>query len=103
MAHLKPGIRLQSAVCETQVMVIAAPEDDLEVTCGGAPLLPLGAEPPARALVAPDANDGTQMGKRYVNETGDLELLCTRPGAGSLAVGGVALRIKGAKPLPSSD
>ena len=43
------------------------------------------------------------MGKLYVNEEGSLELLCTKPGEGSLAVGGTAMAIKGAKPLPASD
>jgi hypothetical protein len=38
-----------------------------------------------------------------VNEAGDLELLCTKPGHGTLAAGGMALTVKGAKPLPSSD
>jgi len=46
---------------------------------------------------------GTQIGKRYVNAAGDLELLCTKPGTGSLAAGGAPLVVKGAKPLPSSD
>ena len=52
---------------------------------------------------AADASDGTQLGKRYVNEAGDLEVLCTKPGDGSLGAGGAALSIKEAKPLPSSD
>ena len=43
------------------------------------------------------------MGKRYVNEAGDLELLCTKPGDGALSAAGALLAVKGAKPLPSSD
>ena len=50
-----------------------------------------------------DHKGGTQMGKRYTNEAGDIEILCTKPGEGNLAVDGTALEIKGAKPLPSSD
>lgn len=100
---LTTGARLKSAVCDTQVMVIAAPGGDLDLTCGGAPLVPVDETAPSDAALAADASDGTQIGKRYVNETGDLELLCTRAGAGSLAVGGNALGLKGAKPLPSSD
>jgi len=53
--------------------------------------------------VDPGHKNGTQIGKRYVNEAGDLELLCTKPGEGSLAVGGTALTLKEAKALPSSD
>jgi hypothetical protein len=89
MPQIKPGTRLRSAVCATEVMVVAAPKDS--------------AEPAAGASLDPDAAGGTQLGKRYVNEKGDLELLCTKPGEGSLACGGAAMTIKGAKPLPSSD
>ena len=56
-----------------------------------------------KVTIDPEAKDGTQIGKRYVNEAGDLELLCTKPGEGSLASGGTALTLKSAKPLPSSD
>ncbi len=47
--------------------------------------------------------EGTLLGKRYVDESGDLELLCVKPGDGSLALGGAALVLKEAKALPSSD
>jgi hypothetical protein len=100
---LKPGTRLRSAVCTTEVMVIAAPKQDVALTCGGAALLELSAQPPAGAALDPGAAGGTQLGKRYVDAAGALELLCTKPGQGSLAVDGAALTIKGAKPLPSSD
>ena len=101
MAQLKPGSRIRSAVCDTEVMVIAAPSGDVDVTCGGAPMIGLEDEP--GGTLAADASDGTQLGKRYVNAEGDLELLCTKPGKGSLGVGGTPLEIKGAKPLPASD
>lgn len=100
---LKPGTRMKSAVCSTEVMVIAAPKEDVALTCGGAPLVELSAPAPAGAALDPNASGGTQLGKRYVDAGGTLELLCTKPGQGSLAVGGAALTIKGAKPLPSSD
>jgi hypothetical protein len=103
MAVLKAGTRLRSAVCNTEIMVVAAPKDDVELTCGGAPVIEIGAEPPAGASASDDAKDGTQIGKRYTNEAGDLEILCTKPGDGSLGANGAALTIKGAKPLPSSD
>lgn len=102
MGQLKAGTRMRSSVCETQVMVVMAPDGDVELTCGGAPMIGI-ADEPSGGSVAPDASDGTQMGKRYTNEAGDLEVLCTKPGEGSLAAGGAALQIKGAKPLPSSD
>lgn len=103
MAQLKAGSRLKSAVCDTEVMVVMAPDGDAAVTCGGAPMVDLGGDVPGGQTLAEDAAEGTQIGKRYVNEAGDLELLCTKPGKGSLAGGGAALTVKGAKPLPSSD
>ena len=103
MAELKAGSRLRSAVCDTEVMVVMAPQGDADVTCGGAPMVELGGDVPAGQAISDDAAEGTQIGKRYCNEAGDLELLCTKPGKGSLGSGGTLLAIKGAKPLPSSD
>ena len=103
MAQLKPGSRIRSAVCTTEVMVIACSHGDASVTCGGLPMIDLGAEPPPGATIDSAAATGTQIGKRYVNEAADLELLCTKPGMGTLAAGGTALTMKGAKPLPASD
>lgn len=101
---LQPGMRLRSTVCSSEVMVIQAPPTPIAVTCGGAPLVPLGAPDPAPgATLAPDAAGGTRIGKRYVNAAGTLELLCTKPGAGSLAADGEPLVPKSARPLPSSD
>ncbi len=102
MAALKAGTRLKSAVCDTQVMVIAAPDGDTDLTCGGAPMVDVAGDG-SGGDIAPDHKNGTQIGKRYVNEAGDLELLCTKPGEGSLAVAGTALVLKEAKALPSSD
>jgi hypothetical protein len=47
----------------------------------------------------------TQLGKSYTVEGSDdtVELLVTKADDGILTVGDVALVIKGAKPLPSSD
>ena len=39
MSQYKPGARLRSAVCATEVVVIAAPARDIVLSCGGAPLL----------------------------------------------------------------
>ena len=103
MANLKAGTRFKSAVCSTEVMVVKAPEGDVELSCGGAPLLALGEEAPAGGGVAEGHDAGTQIGKRYVNADESLEVLCTKAGKGSLAAGGEPLQVKGAKPLPSSD
>ena len=102
MAQLKAGTRIQSAVCNTEVMVIQAPDGDVDVRCGGTPMIEISAQKPGGSVDG-SAAEGTQIGKRYVNEAGDLELLCTKPGDGSLAVGDAPMMLKEAKPLPSSD
>jgi hypothetical protein len=84
-------------------MVIAAPADGADVRCGGTPMIGMDEQPADGAALDAAASAGTQLGKRYVNEAGDLELLCTKPGEGSLAIGDTALVLKEAKPLPSSD
>ncbi len=103
MPILKVGARLRSSVCNTEVMVIAAPDTDIELRCGGASMVDLESQPEPGVRLDPDAKGGTQIGKRYVSKAGSLELLCTKPGEGSLAADGTPLGIKGAKPLPSSD
>lgn len=96
---MKPGTKLKSTVCDTEVMVIRG--SDLTVECGGAPM---AEEKPAESgSLDPAFAEGTNMGKRYVDEAGTVELLCVKPGKGSLSIGGTALQIKDAKPLPSSD
>ena len=102
MSEIKPGSRMRSAVCATEVMVIAMPADAAELRCGGAAMVPVDQDPPGGS-VAPDANKGTLIGKRYVNSAANAELLCTKPGEGSLALGDELLVVKEAKPLPSSD
>jgi hypothetical protein len=43
------------------------------------------------------------IGKRFADPESGLELLVTKAGEGNLAVNGVAIPLKEAKPLPSSD
>ena len=96
---MKPGTKLKSTVCDTEVMVIRAAEGDIE--CGGAAMV---LEKPTNAdEIDPEHANGTQMGKRYVDADDTIELLCVKPGQGSLAFNGVALSIKATKSLPSSD
>jgi hypothetical protein len=96
---MKPGTKLKSAVCDTEVMVIRG--TDAAVECGGAPMAEQ--TPAERRPINPEFAQGTRIGKRYVDAAGKLELLCVKAGQGSLSVAGVALQIKDAKPLPSSD
>ena len=97
--EMKPGVRLKSVVCDTEVMVVRAGEGSVE--CGGKPMAET--RPAERDALDTGFDKGTQMGKRYVNAAGTVELLCVKPGRGSLAINGVALQVKEAKPLPSSD
>ena len=103
MSQYKPGMRLRSAVCTTEVVVIAVPAPNVVLSCGGAQLLGEGETASSGMALDTAVAQGTLLGKRYTNESGELELLCVKPGAGLLAADGVALVVKGAKPLPSSD
>jgi hypothetical protein len=96
---MKPGTKLKSAVCDTQVMVIRCGEGAIE--CGGAPMAEK--KPNEAGAVDPAFAQGTLIGKRYVDADGKFELLCVKPGKGSLSVNGVALTVREAKPLPASD
>ncbi|MEZ5140446.1 MAG: hypothetical protein R2702_15380 [Acidimicrobiales bacterium] len=101
--ELKPGLRLESATCDTQVVVVKAPKDvaDVDVRCGGEPMRELGAG--GDRLPVAGEGDATLLGKRYEDAGLGLELLCTQGGDGALTVGEAPLLVKGAKPLPSSD
>ena len=96
---MKPGTKLKSTVCDTEVMVIRG--SGVVVECGGTAMAE--ERPPARGSVKEGWDKGTQIGKRYVDAAGTVELLCVKPGRGSLSIGGVALQLKDAKPLPASD
>jgi hypothetical protein len=102
MTQLKAGTRIKRAVCATELMVIQAPGGDVDVRCGGAPMLDMSAEA-SGAAIDPALKAGSQIGKRYVDEGGTIELLCTKPGEGTLALGDAPLVLKEAKPLPASD
>jgi hypothetical protein len=100
--ELKAGARLKSVVCETQVIVVRAPQGDVTVSCGGMAMVALDVDAPGGAL-DPAAAEGTQLGKRYADEDAGIELLCTKAGKGSLQLNGVTLGLKQAKALPASD
>lgn len=95
---MKPGTRLKSAVCATEVVVIKCVGGTIE--CGGAPM---AEDATGDGSPASDFAAGSIMGKRYVDAAGTVELLCVKPGAGTLALDGAALILKEAKPLPASD
>ena len=97
----RPGDQLASTVCGTRVVVIRAPAAaQLQLACGDSPLVPAADAPPAKPG---PAGTTTLIGKRYVDATGTLELLCTASGAGELTCDGAPMTLKAAKPLPASD
>jgi hypothetical protein len=96
---MKPGTKLKSQVCDTEVMVIRCGTGQIE--CGGAAMAE--DKPTTPSPLSEDFAGGTLMGKRYVDAAATFELLCVKPGKGTLSVDGVALSIKDAKPLPASD
>jgi hypothetical protein len=101
--ELKPGSRWRSAVCDTEVVVVKAPGDAVSLECGGYPMVALDDAPPDGLVLQADHAGGTQLGKRFADPDSGIEVLASKAGAGSLAVNGKAIPMKGAKPLPSSD
>lgn len=103
--QLKPGLRLRSQVDTTEVIVVRPPAEDIDLQCGGTPMVAVGTEVPEGGSPAPGLDTGSLLGKRYTTDDteGTLELLVTKQGAGTLTAAGIALVLKEAKPLPSSD
>ena len=99
---MKPqvGERLGSTTCTTEVIVVRPPAREVDLTCGGRPMV---AAPAERDGTEPDGGEQSLLGKRYQHSDSGLELLCTKAGSGTLRVDGEALSIKDAKNLPSSD
>ena len=96
---MKTGQRVLSQACETEVMVIKGADVPLE--CGGVLMAEARGETPASVQAGQDG--GTLLGKRYHHEESGLQVLCVKPGAGSLSVNGERLPEMVAKQLPSSD
>ena len=101
MAELRPGARFQSTVCMTEVIVVKG-TGPVELTCGGSKMVSAGTAERA-GEPSHDASGGTLLGKRYGDPDETVELLCTKAGGGSMALGGVELTVKQTKPLPASD
>ena len=97
---LRAGLRLKSAVCDAEIMVIKVAGEG-ELTCGG--LTMATDTPTARSSGTEDQMHGCVIGKRYVDETGSVEVLCVKSGDGSLYYAGVELMTKDTRKLPSSD
>jgi hypothetical protein len=101
---LKPGTRLRSQVDSTEVIVVRSPADEIEVTCGGHPMIDVQAEPEPGLAAVGEPAEGTKLGKRYTaGRDSAIELLVTKPGTYGLSADGAQLVLKEAKPLPASD
>jgi hypothetical protein len=96
---MKTGTRVLSVACDTEVMVIRAA--DVQLCCGGAPMVT--ARDGQTGSPEPGLDGGTLLGKRYTHQPSGLEVLCVKPGAGTLSVDGEPLTEVAAKQLPSSD
>jgi hypothetical protein len=105
---IEVGARLSSVVCDSEVIVIRVPTAgaegaDLDLRCGGPPMVPWGEAPGDREDIDADHAGGTLLGKRYGDEDVGLELLVTQEGKGSLALAERTLEMLTPKLLPSSD
>ncbi|WP_067820303.1 hypothetical protein [Actinomadura kijaniata] len=98
--RLRPGSRLRAAASTAEIIVVRAPDDEVDLRCGGAPML--DHDEPAPTAIA-EGGDDLLIGKRYSDASGSLEVLVTKGGRGALTVGDEPLAIKAAKALPSSD
>jgi hypothetical protein len=99
---IKNGTRLQSQVCDTQVIVVRSADSLDDLRAGGAPMVPVGGDVDAGLSLDDELSDGNLMGKRYVDD-GGAEVLVTKAGKGTLSIGSTPLTLKEAKPLPASD
>ena len=90
-------------MCDTEVVVVKAPEGEVNLECGGYPMVPLEADRPEGLVLQAELAGGTPIGKRYADPDSGLEVLASKGGSGTLAIDGKAMPMKGAKPLPSSD
>jgi hypothetical protein len=100
---LKPGSRWASQVCDTEVIVVRAPTNPVTLECGGHAMAPVGEDASAGLTLDPKFAEGSLIGKRFADPESGLELLVTKAGAGNVSANGVAIPLKEAKPLPSSD
>jgi hypothetical protein len=102
--NFKPGSRLRSQVCETQDVVVHAAADDIDLQCGGKPMIDAAAAMSEPGIPAPGLDTGAQLGKRYrAGDESGLEVLVVSGGDGTLSIDSIPLTVKAAKALPSSD
>jgi hypothetical protein len=102
MLDIKPGDRLRGIGCTTEVVVIKAARPEVEIQCGGAPMVSLSDTNSGEATAA-TRGEQILVGKRYIDDEVGLELLCTKAGCGPLSIEDRTLTVKTARALPASD
>jgi hypothetical protein len=100
---VRSGTRLRSAVCDTEIIVVRAQAGEVDLRCGGRPMLPHGSAAAERAVPEPGYDQPTLLGKRYTDDADTIEVLCTVAGSSTLSLGERPLSVKGPRPLPASD
>jgi hypothetical protein len=97
---LKVGARLRAQNSSCEVIVIKGSDDGAALLCAGVEMLASG---PAGGVAQLTDGPVIALGKRYTDDDTGVEVLCTKPGIGPLALGGHELTLKAPKPLPASD
>jgi hypothetical protein len=83
---------------------VRAPKAELDLACGGTPMVDIAEPVDADAAPAPGLDTGSELGKRYTAPDDEaVEVLVTVAGAGTLSAGSTPLVLRATKPLPSSD
>jgi hypothetical protein len=101
---LRPGVRLRSQTCTTEVIIVRPGHGTVQLTCGGEPMIDLASQAAGSHDAAAGLDTGSALAKRYTSVSdGTFEVLVTKAGAGTLADRVTPLIFKEAKPLPSSD
>lgn len=102
MGKVKTGARYCSRVCATQIIVVRCLDENAELTCGGQPMSIFGEEA-ARTSAKEGFQGGNELGKRYADSSGVIEVLVTKAGEGTLGIGDLPLVRKETAQLPASD
>jgi hypothetical protein len=99
--ELKAGLRLRARKGTAELVVVRAPAGPVSISIDGEELVDASeaSGDPSGSSSEPDI----LLGKRYFDDATTTEVLCTKPGAGVLAVNGEPMQLKQPKPLPSSD
>jgi hypothetical protein len=100
MTTYRIGSRWRSICCETEIIVVHQPTNEVDLECGGYPMIPHGETADRRQ---PSRVGGNLLGKRYTDRTSGLVVLVTHAGEGQLSVGETVLDQLEAQLLPSSD